>query len=97
MIKVSLNYMAECPRITLLDIPEMTAKEKELFQKIVIPGLQKDLDVAFMEYPRNSAELASTITQIMNHGASLEKTPYCFNYYENENHVGFYWYDKKQV
>ena len=85
MVKVSLNYMDECPHLTLLEIPEMTEKERELFTKQVLPGMQK----------RNSTELASTITQIMNHGDSLEKSRYCFNYYENENHVGFYWYDKK--
>lgn len=97
MVKVSLNYMDEFPHLTLLEIPEMTGKEKELFSKSVLPGLQKELDVAFMQYERNSTSLASEITRIMNHGASLEKTSYCFSYYENENHVGYYWYDKKQV
>lgn len=95
MVKVSLNYMDESPHLTLLEIPEMTEKERELFTKQVLPGMQKDLDIAFMQYKRNSPELASMITQIMKHGSSLKKSRYCFNYYENENHVGFYWYDKK--
>jgi hypothetical protein len=97
MVKVSLDYMSDTPRIRIIDIPEMTEKEKELFTKEVIPGMQKDLDVVFMEYKRNSTELASSITQIMNHAVSLEKARYCFNYYENENHVGYYWYDKPQT
>ena len=97
MVKVSLDYMSDTPRIRIIDIPEMTEKEKELFTKEVIPGMQKDLDVAFMEYKRNSSELASSITQIMNHAVSLENAHYCFHYYENENHVGYYWYDKPQT
>lgn len=94
MVKVSLDYMSETPRIRIVEIPEMTEKEKNLFTDDVIPGMQKDLDIAFMEYKRNSTELASTITQIMDHSPVLEKAHYCFNYYENENHIGYYWYDK---
>ena len=94
MVKVSLDYMSETPRIRIIEIPEMTEKEKNLFTDDVIPGMQKDLDIAFMEYKRNSTELASTITQIMDHSPVLEKAHYCFNYYENENHIGYYWYDK---
>lgn len=94
MVKVSLDYMSETPRIRIVEIPEMTEKEKNLFTDDVIPGMQKDLDIAFMEYKRNSTELASTITQIMDHSSVLEKAHYCFNYYENENHIGYYWYDK---
>lgn len=94
MVKVSLDYMSETPRIRIVEIPEMTEKEKNLFTNDVIPGMQKDLDIAFMEYKWNSTELASTITQIMNHSPVLEKAHYCFNYYENENHIGYYWYDK---
>ena len=94
MVKVSLDYMSETPRIRIVEIPEMTEKEKNLFTKDVIPGMQKDLDIAFMEYKRNSTELATAITQIMDHSPVLEKAHYCFNYYENENHIGYYWYDK---
>lgn len=97
MVKVSLDYMSETPRIRIVEIPEMTEKEKNLFTNDVIPGMQKDLDIAFMEYERNSTELASTITQIMDHSPVLEKSHYCFNYYENENHIGYYWYDKPSV
>ena len=50
--------MDECPHLTLLEIPEMTEKERELFTKQVLPGMQKDLDLAFMQYKRNSTELA---------------------------------------
>ena len=93
MVKVSLDYMSETPRIRIIDIPEMTAKEKELFSKKVIPGMQKDIDIAFMEYKRNSTELAEAIRKTMNHSPSLESTKYSFAYYANENHIGYYWYD----
>ena len=85
--------MDKSPILKIIDIPEMTNKEKELFSKTIMPGIQKELDIAFMQYKRNSIELGSAITHIMNHGESLEKSKYGFYYYENENHVGFYWYN----
>lgn len=94
MVKVKFDYMAETPHLSLMDSEDTSEREKELFKTVVIPGLQKDVDIAFMEYKRNSPELGSALTQIMNHGASLEKSHYIFGYYENIDHVGYYTYIK---
>lgn len=97
MVKVSLDYMSDTPRIRIVDNPEMTTKEKDLFTQKVIPGMQKGIDIAFMEYTRNSPELAEAIRETMNHGPSLSSTRYNFAYYENVDHVGYYWYDIVQI
>lgn len=97
MVKVTLDHRSEFPHIALLDDPETTDKEKELFKTKVIPSMQKEINLAFQQYERNSTELAKSVRETMNHNEVLEKSRYVFAYYEFENNLGYYWYDKNNV
>lgn len=94
MVKVTLDHLSEFPHLTILDDPETTPKEKELFKSKIVPAMQKEIDLAFQQYPRNSSELAKAVRETMNHNELLEKSRYVFAYYECENKIGTYWYDK---
>lgn len=94
MVKVTLDHLSEFPHVTLLDDSETTDKEKELFKTKIVPSMQKEIDLAFQQYPRNSSELARTVRETMNHNEQLEKSRYVFAYYEYENKLGTYWYEK---
>lgn len=94
MVKVTLDYMSEFPKIRLVDDPETTTKEKELFTKKIIPNMQKEIDLIFGQFERNSSELARRVRMTMNHDDTLEKARYVFAYYTNENKIGMYWYEK---
>lgn len=92
MIKVSLDYMADFPHVFIIDAVISTQKEIKLFTDKILPSMQKEINIAFSQYQRNSTELASKIREIMNHNEMLEKYKYIFTYYTNENHIGTYWY-----
>jgi len=94
MVKVTLDYMSEFPKVRLVDDPETTPKEKELFKTKIIPSMQKEIDLIFGQFERNSSELAMRVRATMNHDDALEKARYAFAYYTNENKVGMYWYEK---
>lgn len=97
MVKISLDHLSEFPHVTLLDDPETTQKEKELFKTKIIPSMQKEINIAFQQYQRNSTELAKSVRETMNHNEQLEKARYVFAYYEFENKLGIYWYEKSSL
>ena len=95
MIKIKLNHKSEYPGITLLNDSSSNDKEIKLFKEKIMPDMQKEINLAFQEYPRNSSELAASLRLTMTHNAVLEKSHYIFAYYEiNEENLGIYWYDK---
>lgn len=94
MVKVTLDYMSEFPQVRLIDDPETTPKEKELFKIKIIPSMQREIDLIFGQFERNSSELAMRVRSVMNHDDALEKSRYVFAYYTNENKIGMYWYEK---
>lgn len=94
MVKVTLDYMSEFPKVRLVDDPETTPKEKELFKTKIIPSMQREIDLIFGQFERNSSELAMRVRGVMNHDDALEKSRYVFAYYTNENKIGMYWYEK---